>query len=194
LRADDKISPGETVPARQLKTISGAPVSFPDSSRLVHLQFRRFAGCPICSLHLRSFINRQSELEEAGVQEIIFFHSGEEDLRKYMGDLPLALVADPQKTLYREFGVEASLRNFLKREAWPPIFRGIAYGLGELRRGAPMPPVIARGGRHGMPCDILIEPSGIVVDAKYGAHVDDQWSVDDVLSLAKTWVREHAHE
>jgi hypothetical protein len=30
----------------------------PDSHHLIHLQFRRYAGCPICNLHLRSFVER----------------------------------------------------------------------------------------------------------------------------------------
>jgi hypothetical protein len=43
--------------------LAGAPVSIPSTShRLVHLQFRRFAGCPICNLHLRSIAVRHDEL------------------------------------------------------------------------------------------------------------------------------------
>ncbi|HMZ13123.1 MAG TPA: AhpC/TSA family protein, partial [Mycobacterium sp.] len=34
--------------------MDGASIRVPGPGRL-HLQFRRFAGCPICSLHLRSF-------------------------------------------------------------------------------------------------------------------------------------------
>jgi hypothetical protein len=30
----------------------------------------------------------------------------------------------------------------------------------------------------------LIAPDGRVVACKYGAHADDQWSVDDLLALA----------
>ena len=38
-------------------TLAGEPITVPAATgdeRLVHLQFRRFAGCPICNLHLPS--------------------------------------------------------------------------------------------------------------------------------------------
>ncbi|NVB84948.1 MAG: AhpC/TSA family protein, partial [Kofleriaceae bacterium] len=38
---------------RCLVSLDGEPIEVPDPARLVHLQFRRFAGCPVCNLHLR---------------------------------------------------------------------------------------------------------------------------------------------
>ena len=49
---------GDDITARRLDTITGTTVSVPDSDHLVHLQFRRFAGCPICHLHVRSLARR----------------------------------------------------------------------------------------------------------------------------------------
>jgi hypothetical protein len=45
---------GDLLGPHDLTTISGEPTPVPDSGRLVHLQFRRYAGCPVCNLHLRS--------------------------------------------------------------------------------------------------------------------------------------------
>jgi len=36
----------------------------------------------------------------------------------------------------------------------------------------------------GMLADFPIAPDGAVVARKYGAHADDQWSVDELLRLA----------
>jgi hypothetical protein len=36
----------------------------------------------------------------------------------------------------------------------------------------------------GLPGDFLIAPDGRVIASKYGAHADDQWSVDEILALA----------
>ena len=33
----------------------------------------------------------------------------------------------------------------------------------------------------GLPADFLIGPDGTLVAAHYGAHADDQWSVDELL-------------
>jgi hypothetical protein len=43
-----------------------------------------------------------------------------------------------------------------------------------------------RGEEHlGLPADFLIGPDGRVLAARYGKYVDDQWSVDELLDLAK---------
>ena len=71
-----KFSPGDVVPATALETIHGKPLQLPDAgSRWVHLQFRRFAGCPVCNFHLLTFARRQGELAAAGIREVVLFHS-----------------------------------------------------------------------------------------------------------------------
>src|SRR5687768_13970440 len=47
---DTKKRRGDLLAARELVTITEVPVAIPDARQLVHLQFRRFAGCPICNL------------------------------------------------------------------------------------------------------------------------------------------------
>jgi hypothetical protein len=43
----------------------------------------------------------------------------------------------------------------------------------------------ANGGHLGLPADILIDTDGTVIDAKYGKHAADQWSVDEILQHSK---------
>lgn len=38
----------------------------------------------------------------------------------------------------------------------------------------------------GLPADFLIGPDGAILAAKYGTYVDDHWSVEDLLALART--------
>jgi peroxiredoxin len=173
-----------TVPARTLDTVSGARVPVPHPERLVHLQFRRFAGCPVCNLHLRSVATRLAEIEAVGIHEVVVFHSGADALRPYTADLPLDVVADPGRILYREFGVERGPRALLDPRGWPAIARAVTRELRAVRRGdRPAPPTHPEGGRLGLPADFLIAPDGRVLAAKHGVHVDDQWSVDELLAL-----------
>jgi AhpC/TSA family len=172
-----------TVSARTLVTVSGGNVPVPHPDHLIHLQFRRFAGCPVCNLHLRSIVVRLAEIEAAGVHEVVVFHSSADTLRPYTADLPLDVVPDPGRALYREFGVESSPRALLDLRAWPTIVRAIAQGLRAVRRGRPAPPTRPEGGRLGLPADFLIAPDGRVLASKYGTHADDQWSVDELLTL-----------
>jgi hypothetical protein len=180
-----------TVPARTLDTVAGGRVPVPHPDRLVHLQFRRFAGCPVCNLHLRSIVNRLADIEAAGIHEVVVFHSSADALRTYTADLPLDVVADPGRDLYREFRVEYGPRALLDPRGWPTIARAVARELRAVRRRErPAPPARPEGGRLGLPADFLIAPDGRVLAEKYGDHVDDQWSVDEMLTLAPSEVRD----
>ena len=181
-----QLEAGGTVDSRALATVPGQTAQIPNPDALVHLQFRRFAGCPVCDLHLHSFVQRHEEIAAAGVREVVLFHSSAEALRPFTADLPFAVVADPDRRLYREFGVESGLRALLDPRAWWSIVRSVARSLWRvIRDGRPLPPTSPEGGRLGLPADFLIAPDGRIVACKYGEHAYDQWSVDELLGLVK---------
>jgi peroxiredoxin len=181
-----EVAMGDVLDHHELETIHGDPVQIPEPEWLVHLQFRRFAGCPVCNLHLRSIAQRHGDVLAAGIREVVVFHSSAETMLELQGELPFAAIADPEKKLYAEFGVESSpksvlhprallaaVRTFTSRSAWAMMMR-------------------QRGGAAdkseeylGLPADFLIGPDGRVLAAKYGTYVDDQWSVDELLDLAE---------
>lgn len=177
----NRIAVGDAVPQRRWTSIHGEDVAVPDERRLVHLQFRRFAGCPICNTHLRSIVVRHGEIEAAGIREVVVFHSSAADMLPYQGDLPFAAIADPERARYADFGVRESLRAIASLRAAGASLRGIASSVrrGGLRRTAGV------GERHlGLPADFLIDTDGRAVAVKYGQHAFDQWSVDEVITLA----------
>jgi peroxiredoxin len=181
-----KLAAGDLVSARQLISVAGRTLHVPDPTQLVHLQLRRFAGCPVCNLHLRSMSHRAAEIADAGINEVIVFHSSADELRPHVADFRFDFVADPDKRLYLEFGVESAPRALLDPRAWLPIVRGVARSLLEvLSRRKPMPSIFPDGGRLGLPADFLIAPDGRVLACKYGTHAYDQWSVDELLRLAR---------
>jgi peroxiredoxin len=140
---------------------------------------RRYAGCPICSLHLRSFTRNKDELARAGVREVVVFHSSAEELRKVHTDLPFDVVSDPGRHLYRALGVTTSPRALLDP-------RGLfAAARATVARASSNPSAGMRDGSFGLPADFLIARDGSVCALKYGVHADDQWSIDEVLALAQ---------
>lgn len=169
-----RLKPGEIVPATTLESVTGGSIKLPDPSRLIHLQFRRFVDCPICNTHIAQLRRRAHEIEAAGIREVIVFHSSAKSIRSYQKAAPFVLVGDPKKALYREFGVKASL-GFLSLKAVGAAVRGVAHGHFGLRLA---------GGPAGLPADFLIAPSGQIKAAKYGTHAYDQWSVDELITLA----------
>lgn len=176
-----RINPPATIAGHEFRSVTGEHIPVPDPEHLVHLQFRRFAGCPICNLHLRSFVSRHDEISAARIREVVFFHSPESELAEHTADLPFATVADPDKETYRRFGVESGVRALLDPRSWPAIIGGSAQTLrGRFRA----PAARQAGGRLGLPADFLVGRDGTVLAAKYGAHADDQWSVDELLTQA----------
>jgi hypothetical protein len=176
------IGPGSVVTPRELVSVSGDAVPIPDPDRLVHLQFRRFAGCPICNVHLQSIVRRHDEIAGAGIREVVVFHSTDEELRRYVDDLPFAVVGDPGKALYAEFGVGSAPRG--ARPGRGGTRADIVDPSGFWRYPRPETNDHPTGGRLGLPADFLIGADGRVIACKYGTHANDQWSVDEVLAQA----------
>lgn len=176
-RTPSRLSAGARIVPLEIETVSGARIAVPSRTGVTHLQFRRFAGCPVCTLHLRSFVRRQPALHAAGIEEVVFFHATREALMQYHDDVPFHLVADPSRRFYRQFRVERAARAVLNPKTWPAILRG---ALATRRIVLPEFEPAALG----LPADFLIAPTGRILACKYGRHADDQWSVEEVLALA----------
>jgi len=142
---------------------------------MLHLQFRRFAGCPICNLHLQSFILRHHELAENQIQEVVVFHSPKSAMLEYQLGAPFPFIADPDKKLYKAFGVEASIMSVLNPKAWPSAVKGL------FKQGPGFP---SRGeSALGLPADFLIDSAGEVITVHYGKHASDHLEFDELLAL-----------
>ena len=178
-----KIPIGKVIEKHSLATAESRPVEIPDAKDIVHLQFRRFAGCPFCSVHLRSIAKRHDEIVAAGIREVVVFHSTAAALRQHHADTPFAVIPDPKDKLYAEFGVGYGLRALLD----PRALLGAMF---KVIRVLPKLPVIPPWGKGmlGLPADFLIATDGRVLACQYGAHADDQWSVDELLALARKHV------
>lgn len=168
-------SVGDRLDPIRLSTLAHGIVLVPGPAH-VHLQFRRFAGCPVCNLHLRRFAEGQARLEDAGVRTVAFFHSPAELMRPYQGALPFPTVPDPERHWYRHFGVERSALAIVHPKVMWSALRGLV--------SAPSNPFAGGSQQTGLPAEFLINSTGVIVAAHYGKHADDQWSLDEVLALA----------
>jgi len=182
----DKARVGDAFPTLELTATSGQLVTVPDpAGNFVHLQLRRFAGCPICNLHLRSIVTRHDEIRDHGIREVVVFHSTAAELAKHEAELPFPLIADPERELYRRLGVERRPSSLLSTRALRAAIAGQAAALGNrsTMRGA-LGPIKPTGGVLGLPADFLIASDGRVAALKYGQHAYDQWTVDELLDRA----------
>jgi peroxiredoxin len=184
---DRKQRVGSVFPTLELAASSGQLVVVPDpTGDYVHLQLRRFAGCPICNLHLRSIVTRHDEIRSHGIREVVVFHATAAELAKHEAELPFALIADPERALYRRLGVERRLRSLLSPRALRAAIAGLAGALGKhSTKRSVLGPVKPTGGHLGLPADFLIAPDGRITALKYGRHAYDQWTVDELLDHAR---------
>jgi hypothetical protein len=74
---------------------------------ITHLQFRRFAGCPIYDLHLCSIRFRLDEITAIGVREVLVSHSTPAELRNI-------------KTIYRFRSLVTLTRGSTGNSVWRP--------------------------------------------------------------------------
>jgi peroxiredoxin len=170
-----KFNPGDMLPTTVMEAVTGEAINLPDAKRLVHLQFRRFVDCPICNTHIAEFRRRARETEAAGVKEVIVFHSSPKSIRSYQKDVPFLMVGDPKKAFLQ--GLRG--RNFAR------LCEPQGLGGRDARDGARPFRLATCRGPLGLPADFLIAPSGRINAVKYGADAYDQWSVDELLTLAK---------
>lgn len=173
-----KLQPGDLAPLLTVTTIHGKSVVVPEAGRrFVHLQFRRFAGCPVCNFHLHSLARRAGEIAAAGIYELVFFHSSADEMLRYQGQLPFDCVADPAKEQYRRFGVESSWLAFLHPAVFWAGLRGVLATRRLYKR--------AENGIRGLPADFLLDARGRVLAAHYGRHAYDNWDADELLALVR---------
>ena len=171
-----KLQAGQKITPFSVTTIKGESLMVPDPSRkFTHLQFRRFAGCPICNFHLHTFSKGAGQLDAAGIREVVFFHSSVAEMKKYQDNIPFAVVADPDKKYYKQFGVETSWRAPMSLKAQWAGIRGMILGkMGTKVENGPL----------GLPADILIDQTGTVIAVKYGKHAYDQFEIPELLAVA----------
>ena len=121
-------------------------------------------------LSTRQFAARHAEFVARDVALVRVFHSPAPALRDHaVGPhaLPFPVLADPEKRVYREYGIGSSWLALLKPGALARIREARAHGLAPRWRDA------LRDGIGGTPADFLIGRDGKIVALHYGTHFAD---------------------
>ncbi len=142
------------------------------------LKFYRYASCPVCNLHVQSFVREYEALTKAGLTTVMVFHSSREYSKKNLKTkVPFDLVADPEKHIFRDYGVEASWRGMFSWAVIRDYAKAIAKGLFSIPR------LGKEGGHTGHPADFLIDGEGIIRYAHYGKHYSDSITANEALRI-----------
>lgn len=168
---------GHVLEPLHLTDASGRAWDVPGSAPL-HLQLRRFAGCPACTLHLAAYAGRIDEVRAAGLESLVVFRSSRAAVEPHAGSLPFPLIPDPDGRLYARFGARSSVRAVSDPRAWGHLAAGV-------RQGVSLPEQL--GASLILPVDAIVDRDGTVLALHRAAHAGDGWSVDELLTQFERW-------
>jgi peroxiredoxin Q/BCP len=177
-----RLTVGAAAPAFKAEALGGRVVDLAAlRGRTVLLKFYRFATCPVCNLHMQRFIKEYKALEALGLTTVVLYHSPAAKLeasREGRELAPFDLVPDPNKRIFRAFGVETG---------WRGMFSPTVMGeyIKALRAGYQPGLTTADGGVTGNPADFIVDADGRIAFAHYGKHYADTLDARQIAEIRR---------
>ena len=138
------------------------------------LSFFRYASCPACNLRIHELTKVYDELQEKGLSILAVFESPKESISQYVGknDLPFPIIPDPDRNLYKQFGVDSSWIKFVLGA--PTVMKALLNGIfpGKMEGDLAM-----------VPADFLIDEDGSIHTAYYGKNIGDHIPIEQIKSF-----------
>jgi peroxiredoxin len=169
------MQPGQSAKNFTIEDIAGTTVSLTDyRDKHLMLSFYRYASCPLCNLRVQHLIQQYPSYSQKGLQMIAVFQSPQASIRKYVGkqDIPFPVIADPERILYQEYGVESSWIGFIKGSLRLSALTSAAtkgYLPGKME-----------GQKSIIPADFLICPDLTIQVAYYGKDIGDHLPIQKI--------------
>lgn len=155
----------------------GTPVMLSDyKGKKVLLSFFRGASCPFCNMRLHELIKRHEEFEASRIHIIAVFASTREEILQYSGKQlpPFPILPDPELTLYRHYGVEASQAGMFKVMLQPiKMLKMMTSGFFSTKALTDKPLI---------PADFLIGENFLIKRVYYGNDFGDHMPIKDILA------------
>ena len=170
-----RIKPGQSAKNFSSEDLAGNTVALNDyKGQRLMLSFYRYAACPLCNLRVHHLIQHYAALIEKNLQLVAVFQSPRESILKYAGKqkAPFPIIPDPQRRLYRLYGVESSWAGFIKGSM------RLSLVTSALMKG--FWPGKMEGIKSMVPADFLIGPDLTVQVAYYGKDIGDHLPVERI--------------
>jgi len=157
---------GDPAPAVVLEALDGTRLDCGKPGGPAVVSFTRYAGCPVCQLHVGRMAAAMAELRARSCGVFVVFQSAPDHLRAAMADWKpgFSAVADPTASLYDAFGAGASLAGYLHPGSLLALGRATMAGKWHGR---------FEGREMQMPADFVVDPGGRIALAHYGKNVGD---------------------
>ena len=174
-----RVKSGESAKPFRVEDIHGQSQSLQNYiDKKLLLAFFRYAACPLCNLRVHQLIQAYPSLKSKGVDILAFFESPKDKILKYVGtqDVPFPIVADPDREIYKLYGVESSVVGMMKGLLRVSDFSEAAAK--KLMFFDPHNDIAL------IPADFLIQPDLTIHTAYYGKDIGDHLDLATIHQFA----------
>ena len=177
-----KLQEGNTALDFTATDIYGKQVKLSDfKGKKIILSFYRNVSCPFCNRRVHQIMGNNVKLKNTGVQLVFLFESSNEKLKSsvfHQGISPWPLIGDPDKKVYRSYGVENSTLKMMKTM--------IVSSVGQAKKDTKELnlPEDKDASMNLIPADFFIDENFKIVKAHYGKHLDDHVSIEELKAYA----------
>lgn len=175
-----RVVKGDNAPPFKIISLSGKEVECQLADKWIFLSFHRFAACPFCVLRTHELIKAYATFLENNIEIISIWPSSINNMRKFIGssNAPFPLIADPEKRIYKKYGVtKSSILASLKLLMRPGLVLNTlkhTYKNMDIDSEADL-----------LPAEFLITPQGKVAIAYYGQHYGDHLPIQEIILKTK---------
>ena len=165
----------DPAPTFALPGLDGSDVALEDyRGRKLLLAFFRYGACPLCNLRMTFLIDAYPRWKAKGLDVVAVFESPAERLLETVAStpIPFPVIPDPDRALYKQYGVTASWLGYLigalRIRSFSAAFkRGFRPGKGE-------------GAISQLPAEFLIGPDQTIARAYYGKDIGDHLPLEEI--------------
>jgi len=173
-----RLTQGQTAPAFSNHDLYDIAISNQQlKGKKVLLSFYRYASCPFCNLRFHALTQKQAEWQAKGLETVAVFQSPKSSILEYAGKepSPIRIIPNPERDLYRLYGVEGSWKGFVTGALQLGTFAK-ALKEGHL-------PGKVEGDMNMIPADFVLDENGKILLAYYGKDISDHVEIADIEKL-----------
>lgn len=177
-----KLNEGQYAPDFVATDIYGKEIKLSDyRGKKIILGFFRNVNCPFCNRRVHQIMGNNVRLRQKNLQMVFLFESTNEKLSSsvfHKGINPWPLIGDPDKNIYRQYGVENSVLKMMNTM----IHSSLSKAKNETKDLNL--PEDKESSNTLIPADFFIDENFKIVKAHYGKHLDDHIPIDELKSFA----------
>lgn len=177
-----KLTEGNTAPDFSTEDIYGNEIKLSNfKGNKIILGFFRNVNCPFCNRRVHQIMGNNLKLQQSGIQLVFLFESSSEKLSSsvfHQGISPWPLIGDPEKNIYRQYGVEQSTTKMMRTM--------VSSSMSKAKKETKdlNLPSDKDASMNLIPADFFIDEDFKIVKAHYGKHLDDHVPIEALKSYA----------